>query len=361
MTSERLLRLRVVLGSLVLAVSIGARAETARTAAEVQVIGRAERSIDGWRVTWPGVGWRTAFSGSSVGVATQDAVGYSVTIDGIRKSPILPSPTRQTSWYRGLTAGSHTIEVIRMRGTPRTPGLFVGFDIGAADRWLPLAPSPTRQIEFIADSGATGYGDLSTTSDCGDDDVAPRSDASQSYPVLAAHALRADWQLDGVDGIGLVRNWHGIWKGTNYVTYAGRTLQSDAASRYDDSNWRPQVVVVRIGQNDLGSPVESGESWTAVELDRAFTDGYRKLLMELRGRLGPHGLIVVLQPAFDDNPANAKVADVVDSLRSGGDQRLYRLEFPKLELTGCNSHPNLADHRVMSDALVKFIESHGGP
>jgi hypothetical protein len=57
-------------------------------------------------------------------------------------------------------------------------------------------------------------------------------------------------------------------------------LQSDAASRYDDSNWKPQVVVVRIGQNDLGSPVESGESWTAVELDRAFTDGYRKLPME---------------------------------------------------------------------------------
>jgi lysophospholipase L1-like esterase len=247
-----------------------------------------------------------------------------------------------------------------MRGTPLTPGNFFGFSKRADGRWLALPPRPTRQIELVADSGSTGYGDLSTTVDCTDEELAARSDASQSYAIVAAHALHADWQLNAMDGIGLVRNWHGIWKGTSYTTYAGLTLQSDAASRYDYLDWHPRVAVVRIGTNDLGSPLAADEPWTATQLETEFTASYRKLLIDLRARLGPDGLIIVIQPAAGDNPANQKVAQIVESLRAAGDQRLFQLQFPPLELTGCDSHPNLADHRLMSATLVKFIADHGG-
>jgi hypothetical protein len=120
------------------------------------------------------------------------------------------------------------------------------------------------------------------------------------------------------------------------------------------------VSVVRIGTNDLGSPLAADEPWTAAQLETAFTDGYRKLLIELRARLGPNALIIVIQPALGDNPANQKVAQIVDSLRSAGDGRLYGLQFPQLQLTGCDSHPNLTDHRLMGATLVKFIDDHGG-
>jgi Carbohydrate esterase 2 N-terminal len=361
MSRDLLSGLRAVFGSSILVVFVCAGAEPARDAAAVQLVGRAERSADAWRVTWPGVGWRTAFSGSRVAVDTQDSVAYAVTIDGIRMNPIPPSQTRQTTWYRGLAAGNHTIEVIRMRGTPRTPGSFYGFRKGADGRWLALPPRPTRQIEFIADSSSTGYGDLSTTVDCTDEELAARSDASQSYAIIAAHELHADWQLNAMDGIGVVRNWHGIWKGTSYMTYAGLTLQSDATSRYDYLDWQPQAAVLRIGTNDFGSPLGADEPWTGAQLETDFTDGYRKLLVDLRARLGPDGLIIVIQPAVGDNPANQKVAQIVESLRSAGDQRLYHLQFPQLELTGCDSHPDLSDHRLMSATLVKFIADHGGP
>lgn len=247
-----------------------------------------------------------------------------------------------------------------MRATPRAPGLFFGFSKGADGRWLALPARPSRQIEFIADSGSTGYGNLSATVDCPDEEVAARSDASQSYPIVASHQLHADWQLNAMDGIGLVRNWHGIWKGTSYTTYAGLTLQSDAASRYEPVEWHPQVAVVRIGGNDFGSALGADEPWTAAQLEAEFTAAYRSLLTGLRARLGPNGLIIVIQPGPDDNPANRKVADIVDSLRSAGDLRLYELQFPTLQLTGCDSHPNLSDHRLMSATLVKFIEDHGG-
>jgi lysophospholipase L1-like esterase len=360
MSCELPCRIRMGLGLSLLVIWSCAGAGAARDAAEVQLVGRAQRGADAWRVTWPGVGWRTAFSGTRVAVETQDSVGYGVTIDGIRMNPIPPSRTRQTTWYRGLAAGDHTIEVIRMRGTPLTPGSFFGFIKGADGRWLALPPRPTRQIEFVADSSSTGYGDLSTTVDCTDEELAARSDASQSYAIVAAHELQADWQLNAMDGIGVVRNWHGIWKGTSYTTYAGLTLQSDAASRYDYLDWHPSAAVVRIGTNDLGSPLAADEPWTAAQLETEFTASYRKLLIDLRARLGPDGLIIVIAPAAGDNPANQKVAQIVESLRAAGDQQLYQLQFPQLELTGCDSHPNLADHRLMSATLVKFIADHGG-
>jgi lysophospholipase L1-like esterase len=343
---------------LILDVSTCVGAEAVRDAAAVQLIGRAQLDAGVWRVTWPAVGWRTAFSGSRVGVATQDSAGYGVTIDGLKMNPITPSQTRQTTWYPGLTAGNHIIEVIRMRGTPRTPGLFFGFSKGVDGRWLALPAKPGRQIEFIGDSGSTGYGDLSTTVDCTSEETASRSDASQSYAIVAAHALHADWQLNAMDGIGVVRNWHGIWNGTNYATYAGLTLQSDFASEYRDSDWHPQVAVLRIGANDFESPVGAGEAWTPAQLETEFTAGYRNLLMNLRRRLGPNGLIIVIQPAFGESPANQKVAEIVETLRSGGDRHLYELQFPKLGLTGCNFHPNLSDHDLMGATLAKFIEDH---
>jgi hypothetical protein len=175
-----------------------------------------------------------------------------VSIDGVRMKSIPPTSAPQTTWYRGLAVGNHVVEVIRTRGTRGSAGVFFGFTLEREGQWLPLPSEPTRQIEFIGDSGLTGYGDLSTTTQCSDEETASRSDASQSYPIMAAHQLHADWQLNAVDGIGLVRNWQGIWKGTNYATYAALTLQTDTTSHYLDRSWHPQVVVVRIGQNDLG-------------------------------------------------------------------------------------------------------------
>jgi hypothetical protein len=100
--------------------------------------------------------------------------------------------------------------------------------------------------------------------------------------------------------------------------------------------------------------------WTAAQLETEFTDLYRNLLVDLRGRLGPKGLIVVIQPGPGENPANQKVAEIVHALQSGGDRQLYELQFPTLQLTGCDFHTNLSDYRLMGATLVKFIEDRGG-
>ena len=155
-----------------------------RASADVRTSGRAQRTADGWQVTWPAVAWRTAFSGTSIGIDTEDRAGYHVEIDGQALAPLPATPSRLTIWYRGLAPGAHLIEVIRKAQTPRAPGHFYGFALEAAGRWLPMHPAPVRQVLLLGDSIATGYGDLSTSVDC-PVDVRPfteRARATGSWP-----------------------------------------------------------------------------------------------------------------------------------------------------------------------------------
>jgi hypothetical protein len=115
----------------------GAAAVPGRDTPAIQQSGRAEHGANAWRITWPAVAWRTAFSGTSVAVVTQDSAGYHVEIDGREMDPIQPSQTELTSWYRGLGAGDHVIEIIRKTATRGQAGLFLGFRRDAHDgRWL---------------------------------------------------------------------------------------------------------------------------------------------------------------------------------------------------------------------------------
>jgi lysophospholipase L1-like esterase len=327
--------------------------------ADIQTTGRSERTADGWLVTWPAVAWRTAFSGTSIGIDSQDRAGYHVEIDGTVLAPVPATPSRLTRWYRGLSPGPHMIEIIRMGPTPRAPGTFYGFALESDGRWLRMNTPVARQLVVIGDSLSTGYGDLSTSVEC-EDNVLAMTDASQSYGVLAARTLHADWQLNAMDGIGLVRNWHGIWRGTDYGTYASRAVQSAPASVYSDVHWRPQVAVLAIGFNDLATPLDSDEPWTDASLHTALIAAYHNLLADVRRSLGPEALIVVITNPPGNNPGNDIFVAQVKAQRAGGDQRIFVLALPSMERTGCDYHPSLADHRRVSTLLASFIQEHGG-
>jgi lysophospholipase L1-like esterase len=327
--------------------------------AEVQSTGRSLRTADGWQVTWPAVAWRTAFYGTAIGIDSQDLAGYHVEIDGQVMTAVPATPVRMTTWYSGLAPGRHLIEAIRMGPTRRAPGTFYGFARGAGGRWLTMPAPSKRQLLVIGDSIATGYGDLSASVDC-PDNVLPFTDAAQSFGVVAARSLQADWQLNAMDGIGLVRNWNGLWPGTNYQTYASRTLQSDDALNYADSRWQPQVAVLAIGANDLSTPLAAGEPWTDTSLRQAFTAAEHHLLTELRRNLGRDALIIVMIDPSVSNPANEIIQAQVEALRAAGDQRIFLLPMPSLERTGCYWHPSLAAHRLVGQLLAQFIRDHQG-
>lgn len=343
----------VALSGFLFGANVQAAPATMVDAKFVQVRGRSVAQAHGWLATWPGVSWTLRFRGKHVGVKLTDNKNhYVLTIDGQAAMQIAPAPGERTVWLRDLAAGEHRAELIKRTESPREPGVFGGFvlDQGTA---LPSPPAEKRRIEFIGDSFTAGLGNLSMRRECTEAQFLENTDASRSFGVLTARALQADWQLNAMSGMGLLRNWNGAEPEHDYRQYYGRLLQTDTALTASPA-WRPQLIVVGLGNNDFSTPVRADEPRTAAQLNAEFVSVYHALLSQLRQRYGNPAIIATAMQLYPDDLLRPLVKKIVATEQQAG-QRVHYLEWTNLDLQGCVWHPSLADHQKMAAQLQAKI------
>jgi hypothetical protein len=161
-------------------------------------------------------------------------------------------------------------------------------------------------------------------------------------PIQPSHAERTSW-------------YRGLSPGDHLIKIIHKNATPEEAG-YDRAAWHPPVVIIWLGSNDFSTPVQAIEAWTPAELRRAFERSYRSFVTDMRRRIGPAAPSIAVRPRPEENQANQELAQIVEQLRSQRDQLLYYLQFPRLERTGCDSHPTLAGHCVISATLARFIE-----
>jgi lysophospholipase L1-like esterase len=324
----------------------------------VQSAGRISAGADGSaRFSWPGVYFEGRFEGTGVGVVLTDAAAdYDVAIDGKRVTTLVtPSGTH---WVNGLTAGTHTVRVVKRSESPWATSTFDGFVAAPGGRLLDAPAARDRQLELVGDSFTAGYGNESTSRECSGDQVNRTTNADLSFGAIAARNLNADYQVNAFSGRGMVRNYSGGEPGTSYRTYADRALLAVAGDVWDrPADWQPDAVVIGLGINDFSTPVGSGEQWTTESLRTAYVQAYTGFLDKLRARYGSQTYLVVSSTSYagQDFPTLAK--QVVAQQNAAGDQRvvLWSYADAPLDYLGCHWHPSLADHRVLGQRLTDFL------
>ncbi|POZ61527.1 SGNH/GDSL hydrolase family protein [Chromobacterium alticapitis] len=329
----------------------------------VQTEGRQVRHADGWQATWPGVNWSIRVAAQAVGVALDDAVNdYSLEIDGKAAQKISPAAGARTIWQDLPDRKPHIVRLFKLTQSPDNPGLFQGFSLREG-RALALPPKSRRQIEFIGDSWTVAYGNLSDTRDCTDQQIVERSDASQSFAAYLGTFYGAQIQNNGMSGMGMVRNWGGNMPQVDYRSYHPRLLQNlpqtapgnNADHRY---GWQPQLVVIALGINDFGTDVGPNEGHSQAQLAADYLKAYHGLITELKQRYDNPAFLLAgtfLWPADRMRPL---VSQVVDEERQKGTTVAY-VDWQNIELTGCNWHPNLADHAKMATQMETAIGTLG--
>lgn len=324
---------------------------------QVQTVGRIVRDADGWHATWPGVTLTTRFRGRAIGIVIDDPLsGYTVELDGTIRRPLALVANEHTVWLRGLSNAPHELRLTRRNETTAAPGAIRGFLLEDGI-WLPPKAGTTRQIEFIGDSFTAGLADLSKKRSCNAATIRATSDATATFGVRVARHFHANWEINAMSGMGMVRNWNGNLPGENFRTYYPRILQNDAQSKADDPSWRPQLIVIGLGINDFSTPLHDGEAWTRDTLAQQFKESYRSMLAELRQRYGQAEIIATAVRIGAEDQQGPLVQQVVDSARADGDLRVHYLEYAGLQLTACQWHPNLADHARMARALIDKIDA----
>lgn len=327
--------------------------------AQVNTVGRLETTGTAVQYTWPGIYFEGRFRGTGVGIVLNDAANdYDIAVDGATVTHLM-TPGQRTYWVTGLTDGEHSVRLVKRSESAWQPGQFGGLVPAPGGAILAKPTARTRQIEFIGDSYTAGYGNLATQRDCsGIGGVTANSDADLSFGALSAHGLNADYQINAMSGMGVVRNYNGGSPGTDFRTYYDRTLQAASSDVWQNpATWHPQLVVVGLGINDFSTPLNPGEPWaTTDQLVAAYKNAYQGFLDHLRTEYGPNTLIVVSATAV--TPTFAQTAQqVVTDRNARGDQNVYYWYYdsPNLDHLGCDWHPSLHDDQIISGLLNNFI------
>jgi hypothetical protein len=159
---------------------------------------------------WPGVYFETSFSGDSLALKFDDPYNeYRLSIDG-QVLQRIAQPGSSEYLVTGLAARLHHVRLERVTESVDHSASFEGFYAPRNARVHGIEDR-ARRIEFVGDSGMTGYGIRTETRACTQEEVRLKSDTQIAYPALVAKRLDADYQINAISGRGLIRNYGGQW------------------------------------------------------------------------------------------------------------------------------------------------------
>ncbi|WP_443750791.1 GDSL-type esterase/lipase family protein [Asticcacaulis solisilvae] len=307
------------------------------------------------RHQWPGIYWEAGFSGRTLWIDFYDTYNrFRLIVDG-KPFAIIDKPAGP---YRISlnTAGKHTVRLEKMTESQDYAGTFSGFAAPRAKVWP--TPARARQIEFVGDSGVVGYGDMSETRDCTDEEHRVRTDVHAAWGPLTAKHFNADYEVNAFSGFGVVRAYGGNFPKAPPLPelYKYALFEGDPRPPVDDSQWHPQIIVIELGGNDFSAPVKPGERWATDDALKAdFEASYVAFVKRLQA--ADPGVFVLLAEVQGPK-VREEVEKVAGLLRAEGNTRVDTFHVQDFELKGCDWHFDAADHQRISQALIGYIDAH---
>jgi lysophospholipase L1-like esterase len=203
---------------------------------------------------------------------------------------------------------------------------------------------PARKIEFIGNSITCGAGSDLSEIPCGKGVWQDQHNAYLSYGPVTARALRAQYHLSAVSGIGLMHSCCNMDIIMPQV-YDKVSMRNDTIA-WDFKKYQPDVVTVCLGQND------------GIQDSAIFCNNYISFVERVRGYY-PKAMIICLSSPMADARLAAfmkkTLSAVVSKMNKEGDRNISSYFFSKQYHNGCDGHPDLADHQLIAKELTAFI------
>ncbi len=303
---------------------------------------------------WPGLYFIARFRGDKVAAAFDDDTSqYALSIDGGPRI-LINKPGDRPVWFTTSGKGKHTVRLEKISESMGHSGAFGGFFVLKPAKPLPAPPSSARQVELIGDSYAAGYGTTSTKHECTADEIHDTTDTQQAFGALLGKHYDADYQINAVSGIGMVRNYDDSPGDVMPALYPYTLF--DKSITWSDPSWNPQVVVIALGDNDFATPVKAGGKWadeTALTSD--FVTTYVRFVEDAR-KTHPRAIFILMD--YGEPQLIPALAQIAAQLKTDGDNRILTWSAGTgFEQTGCDWHLSLNDHKRIASGLEAFIDA----
>jgi lysophospholipase L1-like esterase len=347
---KRLLTIGLVLSALTAIVRAEAPAAlpTAVDAkdANIQYIGRWDMTKpEAPRASWTLSTVKAKFKGTAINAMIKGGSYLQIVVDGEQTSVL--QPTKEAALYeiaKGLPNKEHVVEIVRRDEAAWVePITFLGFQLEAGGKLLPLPARSDKRILVIGDSISCGYGN--EQSDRNEHFKKDKQNGYMTYGAIAARNLGAEAEIVA---------WSGrkLYPDNSMVELYDRTLAMDAASKTDLKSWVPGVVVINLGTNDFGNKNKMPDQ-------KGWTDAYKAFIKTIRDT-APKAYIFVASGSMGCGKEwEAYAKQIVADLNTAGDKNVAYLPFPQQQDAdgiGGDWHPSIKTHIKMADLLTKKIE-----
>ena len=325
---------------------------------QIEYSGRIDTSqIKAAELFWSGTSIQINFKGKSIYALFEDENGqnyYNVIIDN--NSPFILRPDTTKRYYKlasDLSKGNHKIEIFKRTEWDRGKTVFYGFEIVKKAKILPKPAAKKRRIEFYGNSITAGYAieDFSGK----DSPDSTFTNNYLSYSAITARHFDSEYRCICRSGIGIMISWFPLIMPEMY----DRLIPVDATSKWDFSNFSPEIVVVNLFQNDswLVNRPDNKEFKMRFGLEAPdedyIIDAYIDFISKIRNEY-PESNIICSLGNMDATKEGSKWTSYIEKAVSRmDDTKIYTHFMPYKETPG---HPSIKEHEIMAKSLIKFIE-----
>ena len=117
--------------------------------------------------------------------------------------------------------------------------------------------------------------------------------------------------------------------------------------KWNFARYQPDVVTVCLGQND------------GIQDSAQFCSAYVRLLQRLRGDYPKAKMVCLTSPMADSLLAASErnyLSSIVNFMNTNGDKNVSYFFFAKRYFHGCDSHPNVAEHKEIAGELTAYVK-----
>lgn len=217
-----------------------------------------------------------------------------------------------------------------------------------------------KKIEFIGNSITCGYGNDTAAIPCGTGEWFDQHNAYLAYGPVLSRRLNTDFLLSSVSGIGMYRNWNDehIDEAIMPEVYENLYLNRTNSKPYDFS-FQPDLVSICLGTNDL-SDGDGNKARLPFNEDK-FVSNYIDFIKTVYNH-SPKTRIVLLNSPMVSGAKNTTLIKclnkVIQAFENDKQHKTIALfEYKPMTPHGCNSHPDIEDHKLMADQLTPFLKN----
>ncbi len=253
-------------------------------------------------------------------------------------------------------SGRHTVWIYKATEAHTGP-IFIRKVRGARVKAIPNANAPA--IEFIGNSITCGAAADASEIPCGIGEYHDHHNAYYSYGARVARALKANFIISSVSGIGVYRNWNSDGPAMPQV-YEKVDFQEKNSQMWNFKTYMPRVVSIALGTNDFsnGDGVKKRLPFDSA----AFIKNYVRFIQLVKTKY-PRAVIALLGSPMIGGDNGRLLQTCLERVKQNidaanpSDKRVALYFFTPMVARGCSGHPSVEDHAILAAGLTPFFRN----